>query len=436
MGLVKLTTSASSAGVVCTASGTPHTEGAKTTLVASTPADVKELWLFMRVGSGSSTLVQLYTGAGGAEVALGDAIGISGNGGNRPFFCAVSVPSGTRLSASVRSATASVQCTIAVMGQTSHSLAYTNPTTGATAWTTLPTPNTGTSVGYLNVDAGATINTFTAGTLSASTAADYNFMVVSVTDIVSANVDFLVIVKDDGTIIAEEKYHRGTNGTPSQSLFVVKHDIAAGSALTVEVSCSGNTAGSRDLDITAYMFNLTASSGTILQGAAMQRAMKDAETTASRKRLFFDIRDSAGAAWAGSVTGLKAQLSTSGAAEAASTNDIVRVGGAVHYVELTNAEAAAAAAGDVIAARVAATTGRLESVAYLEITADDAYAASLTATQLAVENLLVSMGHRGHVVKVDGTDIVVTDTDGTTEIARQPFQRSATDVKSVISVGA
>ena len=115
----------------------------------------------------------------------------------------------------------------------------------------------------------------------------------------------------------------------------------------------------------------------------MQRAMKDAETTASRKRLFFDIRDDAGAAWAGSVTGLKAQLSISGASEAASTNDIVRVGGALHYVELDNTEAQSAAAGDVICARVAATTGRLESVAYLEITADDAYAAALTAQDVA-----------------------------------------------------
>lgn len=253
MGLAKFTTTASSAGVVCTASGTPHTEGGKTTLVASTPSAAKELILTMRAGSNASTLVQLYTGAGGAEVALGDAIAVAGAIPNITLPVIVSVPAGVRLSASVRSSTASAQCIISVLGQTAHALAYENSGT----FTTLPTPDTGTSVGYVNVDAGATINTFVAGTLSASTAADYNLMVLAVSDRVSANVDFVVIVKDDGTIIAEEKYHRGTNGTPFHSPIVVKHDIAAGSNLTVEVSCSGNTAGSRDLDITAYMYNLT-----------------------------------------------------------------------------------------------------------------------------------------------------------------------------------
>lgn len=262
MGLRKFTTTASSSGVQCTASGTPHTEGGKTTLIASTPSDAKELIVFLRANSGSYGLVQLYTGAGGSEVALGDPISYSGNVPNvTPIVLPVSVSSGVRLSASNRSVTASANIFVTVMGQESHALARTNPTTGATAWATLPTPNTGTSIAYVNVDAGATPNTFVAGTLSASTAADYNFMVLQIADIVSANVDFVVRIKDDGTIIAEEAYHRGTNGTPSQKYLPILHDIAAGSALTVEVSCSGSTAGSRDLDISAYMFNLTAPSG-------------------------------------------------------------------------------------------------------------------------------------------------------------------------------
>jgi hypothetical protein len=124
--------------------------------------------------------------------------------------------------------------------------------------------------------------------------------------------------------------------------------------------------------------------GVIILGGQMQRAMKDAETTAARKRVFFDIRDSAGAGWAGSVTGVKAQRSLSGATIAATTNDIVRVGGAMHYVELTDAEAAAGAAGDVIGCYVAADTGRLESThGFYEITADDVTAAALTSTQIA-----------------------------------------------------
>lgn len=124
-------------------------------------------------------------------------------------------------------------------------------------------------------------------------------------------------------------------------------------------------------------------SGVIIQGGGMQRALKDGETVATRKRLFFDIRKPDGSAWDGSVTGVKAMLSYTGAEPAPSSADIVRVGGASHFVELTNGEAAAGAPGDTIEAWVAPDTGRFESShAFFEITADDLSAAALTATQL------------------------------------------------------
>lgn len=154
-------------------------------------------------------------------------------------------------------------------------------------------------------------------------------------------------------------------------------------SVAIYLTSSGAWSASNGWHVDNLLVTDFASTGTIIQGAAMQRAMKDAETTASRKRLFFDIRDSAGAAWAGSVTGLKAKLSISGATEADSTNDIVRVNGALHYVELDNTEAASASPGDVICGRVAATTGRLESVSYLEITADDITTPALTVTEIA-----------------------------------------------------
>ncbi len=116
----------------------------------------------------------------------------------------------------------------------------------------------------------------------------------------------------------------------------------------------------------------------------MDRVMKDGETTASKKRVFFDIRDSAGAGWSGSVTGVKAKLSISGAASADSTNDIVRVTTPLHYVELDNTEAGSAAAGDVITAWVPADTGRLAStIGTLHVIADDPAAAALTANDIA-----------------------------------------------------
>lgn len=116
------------------------------------------------------------------------------------------------------------------------------------------------------------------------------------------------------------------------------------------------------------------------------RLMVDGETTAGRKRIFFCIfqETTPTAPWAGSVTGVKAQLSTNGGTEAASTNDIVRVGGSLHYVELTDAEAAAAAPGDRVWARVAASGGaRLEALGYADVLGGDWYSAAATTTEVA-----------------------------------------------------
>jgi hypothetical protein len=162
--------------------------------------------------------------------------------------------------------------------------------------------------------------------------------------------------------------------------------------------------------------------GVIILGGQMQRAMKDAETTAARKRVFFDIRDSAGAGWAGSVTGVKAQRSLSGATIAATTNDIVRVGGAMHYVELTDAEAAAGAAGDVIGCYVAADTGRLESThGFYEITADDVAAAAITdaSVSAAVLSAATSTPIAAAVQTMAANSVTASAlaTDAVTEIA-------------------
>ncbi len=110
----------------------------------------------------------------------------------------------------------------------------------------------------------------------------------------------------------------------------------------------------------------------------MAIAITDNEATAARRRIpLLIFADTAGVAWAGAVLGVKAQLSTNGGAETASTADIVRVAGLAHYVELTQAEANKTP-GDRISARVVAATGRLEAISYAEITEDDVYAAGVT----------------------------------------------------------
>lgn len=85
--------------------------------------------------------------------------------------------------------------------------------------------------------------------------------------------------------------------------------------------------------------------------------------------------------WTGSVTGVKAQLSYNGGAETPSTADIVRLAGAYHYVELTQAEANVD--DGHIAARVAAAAGRLEGVGAAYITNYDPRAAGPTVGEVA-----------------------------------------------------
>jgi hypothetical protein len=117
----------------------------------------------------------------------------------------------------------------------------------------------------------------------------------------------------------------------------------------------------------------------------MGRLLQDAETSAGRKRIALLIYQEDGKTpWAGSVTSKKAAISINGAAEAASTNDIVRVGGALHYLELTNTEAASATAGDQIYVRVAASGGNhLEAINYFDVLGGDWFSAPVTATQVA-----------------------------------------------------
>jgi hypothetical protein len=86
---------------------------------------------------------------------------------------------------------------------------------------------------------------------------------------------------------------------------------------------------------------------------------KNVATASLRRIPLFIYVNNAFGAWAGSVTGIKAQLSFKGAAEAASTNDIVRVAGALHYIELTQAETNTSTGH--VNARVAATGGNLEA---------------------------------------------------------------------------
>jgi len=117
----------------------------------------------------------------------------------------------------------------------------------------------------------------------------------------------------------------------------------------------------------------------------MSNIIQKNESTAGLRRVFLLIySDTDGTTpWAGSVSGVKAKLSFRGGSEADSTNDIVRLAGAIHYVELTQTEANTNTG--AVTARVAAASGRLEGLGIAEIVAYDPRAAgdfSVAQTEL------------------------------------------------------
>jgi len=107
----------------------------------------------------------------------------------------------------------------------------------------------------------------------------------------------------------------------------------------------------------------------------MSNIIQKNESTAALRRVFLLIySDTDGITpWAGSVTGVKAKLSFRGGSESDSTNDIVRLAGALHYVELTQTEANTNTG--AVTARVPSASGRLEGVGIAEIVAYDPRAA-------------------------------------------------------------
>ncbi len=109
----------------------------------------------------------------------------------------------------------------------------------------------------------------------------------------------------------------------------------------------------------------------------------DNQPTAARRRIpLLIFADTSGAAWAASVTGVKPTLNVNGVALGTATNDVVRVGGIEHYIELTQAEANRTS-GDLITARLDAATGRLASFGMAYITAGDVAADSPTDASIA-----------------------------------------------------
>lgn len=433
---------ASSTGVLVT-SGAAHTKGSyQTIMTAAEDSEEAQFYAMNSTGANRNFLFDIAVGGSGSEVIIYPNIHMRLLASSDMLIMPkipLHVPSGTpvRIRCQDDTGSGAIRFSGYLVPATAVPSQLGISTTGQVS---APISNTGTSAGNSSLDAGATINTFTgtAGNIcNANAPIVATHIMVGTRDANAALVDFLVRILVNGVVVTPEIYHRGTNADGMyryHPLIKLDTPIAVNDTVTAEVSCSGNTAGSRELRISAVLINVPAATtggSVVLYGGFMQRAMKDAETTASKKRGFFMILDdSTGAAWSGSVTGLKAKLSLSGAAEANSTNDIVSVGGGVFYLELTNTEAAAGAAGDLYVGYVPATSGRRVSTPFfIEITGDDVYAAGLTKEQIAIEVMITQLMGRGHTMAEDDVndEFVIYDTDGTTELCRIPYTlRSST----------
>ncbi len=241
------------------------------------------------------------------------------------------------------------------------------------------------------------------------------------------------------------------------------------------------------------------------------RVIPSNTATASLRRAYFTLRDTAGDPVDITVTGVKSTVSVDGGTPGAATDDIVKVSGTIglYYQELTQPEVnqtagaliagSLAPSGTVLAewqvqigpsssfsttvvlednsltsAKVAdnafdadgfsaalvakiadgiwdeltaghTTTGStgkaiidlLANVALiLADTGTDGVVISDATRQSIGQEVLKTLGMgRGNRVYVSGTDIITTDTDGTTAIATQPFTRLASPANPIDSVG-
>lgn len=161
-------------------------------------------------------------------------------------------------------------------------------------------------------------------------------------------------------------------------------------------------------DLDSANFTVTSGSGATISGGDMPDVeIRRNEGTANLRRIPLLIEDDAGAAWAGSVTGVKARLSQNFGSETDSPADIVRVAGKLHYVECAQAYTDIAEGGK-ITARVPAASGRREALAIGKIIPADTYAAAVNETSLTNKIVRAVNGADGYIVEKDPLNNQIT----------------------------
>lgn len=259
----------SSGGVNVVSNASANTKGTYTQAIASTAADGDGLRLsiYQTTASARLYLLDVALGAAASEVVLVPNIHFRFNSTSywTQLFIPCHIPSGSRVSLRCQDATGGGSCKVA--GYVVPSSA--NPESGFTSSASIinPLANTTNSSGAVSIDAGGTINTFsgTAGNIcNADAPIAATHIMLGTRDSTAALVDFLVRVKVNGTVVTPEFYHRANNGQGASIWHPhVKLDtpIAVNDTVTAEVSCSGNTGGSRELVTIVTLLDLPTPSG-------------------------------------------------------------------------------------------------------------------------------------------------------------------------------
>lgn len=297
MGVISLTSTASSTGVTVTSNASANTYGTTyTVLSSSTSAAVTRLYWQARInvtGTNRKFKLQLYTGASSSEVAFGPPIPIRLGSTSRMATGVIplSLASGTRLTMRCMDDTGSGALNVTVNGHQSHSLVPAGPSSGGDLLS-----DQGTADGFTTaLGDGVTVNAFASTSVIASTAADYNTFVLLLADGSGASsaVDSLLRIKDDGTTIFEAYSKKLSNNDGTYNHIMFHHDVASGSAITAELASSNTT--TRTLLVGLQGYNLTASGGsTIITGNDMVNTETFARGATS-KIVTVKILDTAGA---------------------------------------------------------------------------------------------------------------------------------------------
>lgn len=254
-----------SAATQIQAAGSANSYGSYTELIASTAADSEWCALKLGVGSTDNTfVVALATGAAASETDIIEIMFWS-NGTVAPkkeIFFPLSISSGSRVSARMKSTTASR--TVEVAG-----LLMTESNYGTFNEASLIGEDATNSAKGTQVDPGGTANTKGSWVeLTSSTPHDFDFLIIHIggddnnaTSQADALVDIGTGAAASETVIIPNISAVQTTNEANANNFTAFVDVPSGTRIAARAQCSINTVSAREMDVSITGIRLTAPSG-------------------------------------------------------------------------------------------------------------------------------------------------------------------------------